>query len=189
MPPLLTWKQMLWTGVVLSAIGVLARTFLLAALAETWGTGALNNPVLRWTYSLISGVGFELGVALVVFALVARAVRAARVPANAAERESAAEGAASVDPATRTRTAATMFWVGVALVVLGLIMQESLSAWWGSLSGQEDVGAGLARDVLTVVGGPLQTIAFPFGILLVAGSLVVRGLEARAAAVERVPAS
>lgn len=43
MPPTLTWKQMLITGVVLTVVGLLARMFLGAVLVAVLGNGALNN--------------------------------------------------------------------------------------------------------------------------------------------------
>ncbi|RNE62592.1 hypothetical protein EEJ31_07095 [Cryobacterium tepidiphilum] len=174
---------MLWTGVVLTVIGVIARTFLLTALASIWGNGALNNAGLYWAYTLLAAVCFELGLALVAFSLVARSFATWRSVVRTSDDKNA-EAAAGDASAGNTRASAVMFWVGVALAVLGLILQYAPNLWAFDLSGGADVGSRLATDILTVIG-PLQMLAFPLGILLVAGALVVRTLEPTAAETQR----
>lgn len=141
-----------------------------------WGNDARNNPALHWTQILLAQVAFQLGLALIAFFFVVRAIGHNRVAGNTPANGSMHKGTAP-DATSAQRALVRMFWTGIALVVLGLILQESLAAWQYDLSGRADVGAGLARDTLWLVGAPLEAVAVPLGILLAAGSLVPRTLE------------
>ena len=156
MPPTLTSRQLLWTGIVLTVVGLATGLYLMPLVFALGGNDALNSPALRWAQILLAQVAFQLGLALIVFPLIVRAIERNRLAAP--------------------RVVARMFWIGVALVVLGLIFQESLAAWQYDVSGAEDVGAGLARDILWLFGAPFKAVAVPLGVLLAAGSLVVRVL-------------
>lgn len=175
MPPTLTSRQLLWTGIVLAVVGVAARLYLMSLVFMLWGNDALNSPALRWTQTLLTQVAFQLGLALIVAFFVVRAMQLTRVVGNTIGNDSVDEAAVPA-AASAARAVLRMFWVGAVLIVLGLILQESLAAWQYNISGAADVGAGIAHDILWLVGAPLETVAVPLGILLAAGSLVVRTL-------------
>ena len=176
MPPTLSSRNLLWTGIVLTVVGLAARLYLMSLVFVLWGNDALNNPAQHWTQILLAQVAFQLGLALIAFFFVVRAIELNRVAGSTPANGSVHEGTAP-DAASAQRALVRMFWTGVALVVLGLILQESLAAWQYDLSATADVGGGLARDILWLVGAPLEAVAVPLGILLAAGSLVPRTLE------------
>jgi hypothetical protein len=153
MPRPFTWSQLLWTGIVLIIVGLAARLYLASLVFALGGNDAINNVLLVWAQTLLGQVAFGLGIALVSLLGVVRATRAKR---------------------GLTRT----FWIGVGLIVCGLVLQSSITAWQWDLSGATDVGRSLARDVLWVVGAPLEAVAVPLGTLLVAGSVVARSFGA-----------
>jgi hypothetical protein len=158
MPRSLTWKQLLWTGVVLSVVGLAARLYLVSFVFAIGGNDAINNIALQWVQTGLGQVAFQLGIAVLALLLVIWAIGGTQV--------------AVVTPAPRALV--VTFWAGVVLIVLGLILQSSLAAWQWGLSGANDVGRGLARDVLFTFGAPLEAAGLPLGTLLVAGSIVVR---------------
>jgi hypothetical protein len=181
MPSALASKPMLFWGVILTAVGLLARLFLVGALGALWGNGALNNAALSWAHTLVGVVAFQFGLALIAFSFVAQAVEALSTRSDRAREQYSPDDITYRTAASPAPAAKRMFWLGVALTLLGLVLQRWLDAWSYDLSGGADVGGGLARDILLLVGPALEALAFPLGILLVAASLVVRLLERVAA--------
>jgi hypothetical protein len=165
MPRSLTWNQLLWTGIVLTIVGLAARLYLASLVFSIGGNDAINSVLLLWAQTLLGQVAFGLGIALVSLLVVVRAARAER---------------------GLMRT----LWIGVGLIVFGLVLQSSITAWQWDLTGATDVGRRLARDILWIVGAPLEAVAVPLGTLLVAGALVARTLadatEARVPSDEQV---
>jgi hypothetical protein len=179
MPRSFTWKQLLRTGIVLAVVGLVAGQYLVWLVFLIGGQEAINNDVLQWTQTLLGQVALQLGLALIAFLLVTKALGTLRISGVAAGSSAPRDGD---EPAPRVLV--RLFWIGVAVVVLGLVLQVSLAAWQGDLSGATDVGRGLARDILWVVGAPLQAVAVPLGTMLVAGSLVARSVTANRGVVE-----
>lgn len=93
-----------------------------------------NNPALHWTQILLAQVAFQLGLALIASFFVVRALEHNRMAGSTPANDSVHEGTAP-DAASAQRALVRMFWTGIALVVLGLILQESLAAWQYDLSG------------------------------------------------------
>jgi hypothetical protein len=138
MPRSLTWNQLLWTGIVLTIVGLAARLYLASLVFSIGGNDAINSVLLLWAQTLLGQVAFGLGIALVSLLVVVRAARAER---------------------GLIRT----FWIGVCLIVFGLVLQSSITAWQWDLTGATDVGPSLARDILWIVGAPLEAVAVPLG--------------------------
>ena len=176
MLPTLTWKQLLWTGIALTVVGLAARLFLATLVSALWGDGGLNNPALHWTQAVLGQVAFQVGLALIAFLLVIRAIERDGLldvaPANGSVDERTVPAATSAP-----RSLLRVFWIGGALVVVGLVLQESLAGWQHDLFGATDVAGGIVRDILWLVGAPLEAVAVPLGVLLATGPLVVRTLE------------
>ncbi|AWB88219.1 hypothetical protein [Homoserinimonas hongtaonis] len=178
MPPTLTWKQLLWTGIVLTVVGLVARLYLVPLAFALWGDAGLNNPALHWTQAVLGHVAFQIGLALIAFLLVIRALERSGLPDGAPTNGAVDKGAvSSAAPAPAPRTLVRVFWIGVVLVVLGLILQESLVQWEFDLLGAVDVAGGIARDILWLVGAPLEAVAMPLGVLLTTGAVAARTLE------------
>jgi len=176
MRPAFTWKQLLWTGLVLTVVGLVARLYLATLVFALWGDDALNNPALHWTQAVLGQVAFQVGLALIAFLLVIRAIERDGLPDGAPANGSVDEGSVPA-AASAPRALVRVFWIGVALVVMGLVLQESLAAWQHDLFGAVDVAGGIVRDILWLVGAPLEAVAVPLGVLLATGSLVVRALQ------------
>lgn len=176
MPSTLTWKQLLWAGIALTVVGLFARLYLVPLVFTLWGNDAVDNPVLHWTQAALSHVVFQVGLALIASLLVIWAIERNASAAGASAHGYVDEGTAP-PAASAPRTLVRVFWIGAALVVLGLILQESLAQWQHDLLGAVDVEGGIARDILWLVGAPLKAVAMPLGVLLSTGSFVVRTLE------------
>lgn len=175
MSPRLTWKQLLWTGIVLTGVGLFARLYLVPLVFALWGDSGLNSSVLHWTQAALGHVVFHVGLALIALLLVIWAIEHDASATGAPENSSLAEGTVPA-AAPAPRALVRVFWIGVVLVVLGLILQESLVQWQLDLLGAVDVAGGIARDFLGLVGAPLTAVAMPLGVLLSTGSFVVRTL-------------
>jgi hypothetical protein len=182
MPPKLSARQLFWSGVVLTAVGVFVGQFLVTIVFGLWGERAISSSPLPSVLQPLDALLVPLGALLLATSLIARAIEA---QAALASHPHASHPHASHPHASGRRTmppqlsATQILWTGIVLVVLGLILTASVGDFFVQLSGSTDVSANLARDLLGLVGVPLQTIAVPLGIALLPTALIVRILQAR----------
>ncbi|GAB3042335.1 hypothetical protein GCM10027052_25290 [Parafrigoribacterium mesophilum] len=171
MPPKLSARQLFWTGVVVTAVGVFVGQFLVTIVFSLWGERAINSTLLPSILQPLDALLVPLGALLLATSLIARTIeaqtRASHLHASARR---------IMPPQLTSRS---ILWTGIVLVVLGLILIASIGDFFMQLSGSTDVAANLARDLLGLVGVPLQTIAVPLGIALLPTALIVRMLEVR----------
>ncbi|WP_403020250.1 hypothetical protein [Salinibacterium sp. GXW1014] len=160
-------------GIVLAFTGLIARLYLVPLVFALWGDAGLNAPALHWTQAVLGQVALQFGLALIAFLIVIRASERFRSPSDAGANDLVDTGAALF----ARRILKRLFWVGVALAVLGLVVQESLQQWQHDLLGAVDVAGNLARDILWLVGAPFEAVAMPLGVMLASGALAVRTLE------------
>jgi hypothetical protein len=182
MPPKLSARQLFWSGVVLTAVGVFVGQFLVTIVFGLWGERAISSSPLPSVLQPLDALLVPLGALLLATSLIARAIEA---QAALTSHLHASHPHASHPHASGRRTmppqlnATQILWTGIVLVVLGLILTASVGDFFVQLSGSTDVSANLARDLLGLVGVPLQTIAVPLGIALLPTALIVRILQAR----------
>lgn len=179
MPPRLTRKQLLWTGIVLAVVGLVARLYLVTLLFALGGNDALNIAVVNWVQAVLGQVALQVGLALIAAMIVMKALERSHLVSATPPETATPDDAGTVDVApTASPALAWTFWIGLALIVVGLVLQQSLLAWQYDLMGAVDVAGGIARDILWLLGAPLEAVAVPLGTLLVAGSLIARTLQA-----------
>jgi hypothetical protein len=177
MPPKLSARQLFWSGVVLTAVGVFVGQFLVTIVFSLWGERAINSTLLPSILQPLDALLVPLGALLLASSLIARAIETHAAPTSHLH---ASHLRASDRRAMPPRASAKqVLWTGIVLVVLGLILTASIGDFFMQLSGSTDVSANLARDLLGLVGVPLQTILVPLGIALLPTALIVRILETR----------
>jgi hypothetical protein len=182
MPPKLSARQLFWSGVVLTAVGVFVGQFLVTIVFGLWGERAISSSPLPSVLQPLDALLVPLGALLLATSLIARAIEAQAALAShlhASHPHASHPRASGRRTMPRQLSATQILWTGIVLVVLGLILTASVGDFFVQLSGSTDVSANLARDLLGLVGVPLQTIAVPLGIALLPTALIVRILQAR----------
>jgi hypothetical protein len=171
MPPKLSATQLFWTGVALIAVGVVIGQYLVGIIFALWGQAAITTGPLPSIISTLEPLLVPLGVVVLACSLIARTIESQTTPASHLRA-----GNRTMPPRL---TARQIFWTGVVLVVLGLILAASMDAMYLDLYGSSDLAANLARDLLDFVGVPLRAFMVPLGIALLPSALIVRMLEVR----------
>jgi hypothetical protein len=171
MPPKLSARQLFWTGVVLTAVGVFIGRYLVGIVFALWGQAAITTGPLPSIVSALEPLLVPLGVVVLAASLVARTIESQTIPASHLRTS---------DRAMPPRlTAQQILWSGVVLVVLGLLLGASMDGMYLDLYGSSDLAANLARDLLDFVGVPLRAVMVPLGIALLPSALIVRMLQVR----------
>ena len=171
MPPRVSARQLFWTGVVLTAVGVFIGRYLMGIVFALWGQAAITTGPLPSIISMLEPLLVPLGVVVLAASSVARTIESQTTPASHLRASSRA-----MPPRL---TAEQMLWTGVVLVVLGLILGVSMDGMYLDLSGSSDLEANLARDLLDFIGVPLRAVMVPLGIALLPSALIVRMLQVR----------
>ena len=170
MPPKLSARQLLWAGLVLTAVGVFVGQYLFAVVYSTWGADAIDGGPLRVFMDTVGPVLLPLGVVVLGCSLIARVIES---PPDSTSRTNRWR------PMPPRLTARQIFWSGVILAIVGTILMAATSNLFLDLSGRSDLSANLARDLWNFLGFPLTVVAVPLGIALVPCAFVVRMLESR----------
>ena len=177
MPPKLSARQLFWGGVVLTAVGVFVGQFLVTIVFSLWGERAISSSPLPSILQPLDALLVPLGALLLASSLIARTIETHTASTSHLHASHLrASGRRTMPPRL---SAKQILWSGIVLVVLGLILTATMGDFFMQLSGSTDVSANLARDLLGVVGVPLQTILVPLGIALLPAALIVRMLQGR----------
>lgn len=165
MPANFSARTILWIGIGLVAASVLLQlardvTF---RLVDQDSLQVLANSWLFDSVYLALTLLVPLGAMLIAVFFVARLV------------ERGTDGAAR--PTDRI-TAAGVFWTGIVLTLLGLLVGASLESWMGTLVAQGRPS--IALDALNIVVSPLRNVVIPLGLALLAASVLMKKLEVRA---------
>lgn len=171
MPPQVSARLMLWTGIVLVVVGFVIPSYLLAFLYTLPGAD-----------STISGFGIvvvllpamgTLGIGLIAFSLVARVLEARSCLASGA---APGESIQAAEPAVLPKPLAPrLWWTAVTLVIVGVVVLVWFDTWTYALFGSRS----LAADVLAVAGPLVKVVALPLGLAFLPASLVVQIIESR----------
>ena len=167
MPANLSARAILWIGIGLVAASVLlqlARDFAFRLVDEA----SLQEVANGWLFGsvpLALALLVPLGSMMIAAFFVARLIE--RGPGSAAR------------PAGRG-TAAGVFWTGVVLTLLGVLVGASLESWLGTLVAQGRPS--IALDALNIIVSPLRNVMIPLGLALLAASVLVKKLEVRSRA-------
>ena len=174
MPANLSARAILWIGIGLVAASVLIQLTrdlvlrlsdqsLLQSLVNTWWFDSANLAVTLLV---------PLGTWTLATFFVARLIERAAV---GPER-----------PAFRI-TAAGVFWAGVVLTLVGLLVEASLDSWLSTLVAQGRPS--IALDALNLVVSPLRNVIVPLGLALLPASVLMKKLETRVPADESARAT
>lgn len=162
MPANLSARAILWIG-----IGSVAASVLLQ-LARDVAFRLVDPDSLQ---DLANGWPFDsVQLALTLFLPLGAMLIAAFFVARLIERGADSAGR----PADRV-TAAGVFWAGVVLTLLGLLVGASLEGWMGTLVAQGRPS--IALDALTLVVSPLRNVLIPLGLALLPASVLMKKLE------------
>jgi len=162
---------------VLTAVGVFVGQFLVTIVFSLWGERAISSSPLPSILQPLDALLVPLGALLLASSLIARTIEEQTAPASHPHASHPhSSGRQTMPPRL---SAKQILWTGIVLVVIGLILTASIGDFFMQLSGSTDVSANLARDLLGLVGVPLQTILVPLGIALLPTALIARMLEAR----------
>ena len=164
MPANLSARALLWIGIGVIAVSMISQTtidLVWRAAGNDWMTGAMSS----WWYpfyQLVPTVLIPLGALVVAASFVARAL----------------EGDVRADSTTdRLGTrAAWLFWTGLVLTILGLVVGASLQDWLTDLNAQGRTS--LALDVLTLIVIPLRMVILPLGLALLPSAVLVKKISA-----------
>jgi hypothetical protein len=165
MPAHLTARAMLWIGIALLAVSVLSQAAL-DFIFRSAGSAFLDGMQVSWWYPLYQFVPTVLIPLGTLFL-------AAFFVANAIERRAALAPASGRRPAI---TAAWLFWTGLVLTVLGLLVGASLEEWLTGLNAQGRTS--IALDALNLVVVPLRMVLVPLGVALLPASVLVKKVQA-----------
>jgi len=164
MPANLTARTILWIGVILTAVSVLCQAAL-DFVFRSAGIDVMTAMLDSWWYSLypfVPTVLLPLGTLLI----------AAFFVANAVERNVIL---VPTPPRRRAIPAAGLFWSGVVLIVLGILVQSSYQDWLTDLTAQGRTS--IALDGLNLVVVPLRMVLIPLGIALLPASVLVKKIQ------------
>lgn len=173
MPANLSARALLWIGIGTIAFSVLCQL----AMDIVWrvaGAGPVSLLESWWypLYQFVPIVLIPLGSMIVAASFVARALERGPESALATERR-------------RTTSAAWLFWTGLVLTVLGLVVSAFLQDWLTDLNA---VGrTSLALDALNLVVIPLRMIIVPLGLALLPAAVLVKTIESERAGVTPRP--
>lgn len=181
MPPKFSARQLFWTGIALTAVGVFVGQYLVTIVITLWGEHAISSSPLPSILQPVDALLVPLGAVVLACSLIARTIESQTTPVSHLH----ASGRRALPPRL---TAKQILWAGIVLVTVGLILTASIGDFFMQLSGSSDVSANLARDLLGFVGVPLTAVAVPLGIALVPCAFVVRMLESRVDAQHKVGA-
>ena len=164
MPANLSARALLWIGIGLIMVSVIGQTtidLVWRAAGNDWMTGVMSS---WWypLYQLVPTVLIPLGTLLVAVSFVARAL----------------EDETRTDPLPNrlgTR-AAWMFWAGLVLTILGLVVGASLQDWLSDLNAQGRTS--LALDALNLIVIPLRMVILPLGLALLPSAVLVKKISA-----------
>ena len=164
MPATLSARSILWIGIGLVAASVLLQlvrdvTF---RLVDQDSLQDLANGWFFNSASIALTLLVPLGTILIAAFFVARLI----------ERDTGA----AARPADRI-TAAGVFWTGIVLTLLGLVVGASLEGWLGTLVAQGRPS--IALDALNIVVSPLRNVLLPLGLALLPASVLMKKLEVR----------
>ena len=165
MPANLSARAILWIGIGLVAASVLlqlARDVTFRLVDQDSLQDLANNSWLFDSVYLVLTLLVPLGAMLIAVFFVARLI------------ERGTDGAAR--PADRI-TAAGVFWTGIVLTLLGLLVGASLESWMGTLVAQGRPS--IALDALNIVVSPLRNVMIPLGLALLPASVLMKKLEVR----------
>ncbi|TFC07076.1 hypothetical protein E3O42_01510 [Cryobacterium adonitolivorans] len=168
MPANLSARALLWIGVGTIAFSVLCQL----AWDVVWRVAGLGpaNLLESWWYPLyvfVPTVLVPLGSMIVAASFVARALERGTESDSAPERP-------------RTISAAWLFWTGLTLTVLGLVVSAYLQDWLTDLNAAGRTS--LALDALNLVVIPLRMIILPLGLALLPAAVLVKKIESRSRA-------
>ena len=161
MPANLSARAILWLGIGTITFSVLCQL----ALDVVWrvaSTESGNTLLDSWWYPLfqfVPTVLIPLGSMLIAASFVAHALE--RGP-----------GVDSLPERGRASAAAWLFWIGLILTVLGLVVSASLQDWLTDLNSQGR--SSLALDALNLVVIPLRMIILPLGLALLPAAVLVK---------------
>ena len=164
MPANLSARAILWIGIGLVAASVLLQLArdVIFRLVDQDSLQDLANSWLFDSVYLALTLLVPLGAMLIAVFFVARLI------------ERGTDGA--VRPADRI-TAAGVFWTGIVLTLLGLLVGASLESWMGTLVAQGRPS--IALDALNIVVSPLRNVMIPLGLALLPASVLMKKLEVR----------
>lgn len=165
MPATLTARTMLWIGIGLITFSVLCQV-IFDVLSRAADFDLINEMIASWWYPLYQFVPTVLIPLGAIFV-------AAFFVANAIERRMV------VDPKPRHRPevpAVVLFWTGVVLTILGLLVNASLQDWLTDLNAQGRTS--LALDALNLMVIPLRMVIVPVGLALLPISVLVKRVQA-----------
>ena len=166
MPANFSARAILWIGIGVVAASVLlqlARDVTFRLVDQDSLQDLANNSWLFDSVYLALTLLVPLGAMLIAVSFVARLI------------ERGTESAAG--PADRI-TAAGVFWTGIVLTLLGLLVGASLESWMGTLVAQGRPS--IALDALNIVVSPLRNVVIPLGLALLPASVLMKKLEVRA---------
>lgn len=165
MPAQLSARAMLWIGITLLVASVVSQAAL-DFVFRTAGTEFINDLQVSWWYPLfqfVPAVLLPLGAVCTAAFFVGNAVE--RLPGITPE------------PGRRPAIpAAWLFWTGLVLIVLGLLVEASLQDWLAGLNAQGRTS--LALDALNLVVTPLRMVLTPLGLALPPASVLVKKVRA-----------
>ena len=171
MPANLSARALLRIGIGLMAVSVISQTtidLVWRVAGNDWMTGAMSS----WWYpfyQLVPTVLIPLGALVVAASFVARALESDARADSATDR-----------PGTR---AAWLFWTGLVLTILGLVVGASLQDWLTDLNAQGRTS--LALDALNLIVIPLRMVLLPLGLALLPSAVLVKKISALSVASER----
>jgi hypothetical protein len=173
MPPRLSARQVLWSGVILTALGVFVENYLGIVVVGAGGSDALNSDWWFVLAGIVGPVAVPVGTVLIACSSLVRIVELGTRP-----------GGSETDRMPPRFTARRLAWAGLVLIVVGLVLSflPAFSVLGGAsagLSGGTDLSSNLARDLM-FVAGPVASLALPLGVALLPCSLVAKVLETRA---------
>ena len=164
MPANISARAVLWIGIGLIAVCVVlqvTRDFVLR-LADVNSQQAFVNSWWFGSFQVTLTVLVPLGTLMVAAFFVARLID---------------RGSWNPDQPEFRITAVWVFWAGVLLTIVGLLVEASLYSWFEDLNSEGRTS--LALDALNIIVNPLRALIVPLGLALLPASVLMKKLEVR----------